>query len=149
MAKQRKPHGIYCTSASSCPKKTNNGIFHYYVNCGDLTSLPVHLSSNTKRWPCPERVSRQSAKFHASLLVSRQRSRQLSGARTISAASAREDNQYEVEEMLDHRRWRGSLQCKIHSVGYPTEDDSWVAEEDIVPEMAQACKCAGGEGTRT
>jgi hypothetical protein len=42
-----------------------------------------------------------------------------------------ESNEYEVEQVLDHRDLRSGRQYLVHWLGYPDSDDEWIHEDNI------------------
>jgi len=41
-----------------------------------------------------------------------------------------DDEEYEIEEIIDSRKWQGKLYYLVHWLGYPQDEDSWIPKED-------------------
>src|SRR5579859_4787953 len=62
-----------------------------------------------------------------------------------------EDNQWEVQELRDHRKHRNQNQYLVRWVGYPKFPDSWIPERDVNKELISEYrqKLVAEEGSAT
>ena len=46
--------------------------------------------------------------------------------------TASQQEEYEVEDILRHRRWWQTMKYLVHWCGYDDTEDSWVLEQDLI-----------------
>ena len=114
-------------------KATGKSAKFYNRFLGPFKIIRARPETSTYELELPPEYSIHSS-FHANLLrpyVANDRTHFPAREPPYPLSIIPEDNQYEVEQILEHRKRHRQTQYKVRWKGYSMEDDSWVAEGDI------------------